>query len=154
MKIVFRMFFYLIVFLATTIILIKYETWGINRFEQHEIKTVRGAYEVKVPCNRFHNLMLAFHITPPLPISASSDGPYTNGQINIKHSDLRPDINIDLKDRGGFFSGGLWKQSIMFLPAQFFRLCSKTTMTVTIEGLDIDLEKHEVQLYFMKDGRP
>lgn len=154
MKIAFRVFLYLTAFLATTIMFSKYETWEINRFEQHEIKTVRGVYELEVPCNRFHNLMLAFHITPPLPISASNDGPYTNGKINIKHSDLRADINVDLKDRGGFFSGGLWKQSIMFLPAHFFRLCSKTTMTVTIKELDIDLEKHEVHLYFMKDGRP
>lgn len=153
MKVILKVFLYFIVFLTTTVALVKHETWKINQFERHEIKMAKGTYELKVPCNRFHNLMLAFHITPPLPFEPLSR-PYTHGKINIKYSNLRPDINIDLKDRGGFFSGGLWKQSIMFLPAQFFRLCSKTTMTVTIEGLDIDLEKHEVQLYFMKDGRP
>lgn len=154
MRIALKSILLFMVFIALIVVLVKFGSWSIERFERHEITASDDIYQFDVPCNRFHGLMLAFHITPPLPIKSSSKKPYTTGTVTISYSDNRLGNIINLAERGGSFSGGLWKQSIILLPSKFFRLCRKSTMTVEIKDLDIDLSKHRVQLYIMKDGRP
>lgn len=141
-------------FFLMSIILYGIEESQIERADKQEVKGRFGVYKIHVPCNRWNNLMVAFHISPPLDVKLL-DQPYESGVAMIQYGDDPSGYSIDLTEIGGYYSsGGLRLQPVIYLPSRFFRICSKHTVVMTIEDLGIDLGKHQVLLYVMKDGRP
>lgn len=131
-----------------------YETKKIRSLKMYEITSLNSPIDISVFCNRFVHAALSMIIDPPIEAFIGQKSPPVTGVLSISIDGDVYKKNADIAGGAYYFSGkGVWLKNIEYFPPVLLGSCG-SKMTVNIQELSVNLNKHRVFLQIRKDGRP